>query len=688
MSSQTCKINDNTPYISLDICICKEKFEKIPIERRDLGIAGDITNYSIAIVGAGTTESMKNYMHNQGISNKLNKIYEYKLMGNFGIFSYLFKKVEGKDNGRAIGEVILETSVGYIATHELTAKTAKTLATRTTSRLGITMAGRILGGAVGSVIPVGGTILGAIAGAWLAGKAEEWWFSDEDKALESAKVENERIKQLEYTYISKINRINDYLIRNHYVELRDLTEVESEMLCKEASNLQSSYFKTILLMLSFPQYLDRKQEEEKEQGKQERKIQPVKDAILLTLDIEKCIDTSKAELLKEKEIYIYNERFKRVVAKSKSDDKGRLQVEKVSVGKEIGIDRLSFVVDRENLSEDNFDLSIAQYSSITNVQTKHKKTQELKLPKAHFSFNIPQAKLQCDCEVLSLKIHKSTNTITLIPETNLKESRYKPYLQFAYMVFEITDTQIDTSIKNITLQNRQMSGLNSLGNGLKTQYPIKKDWENKVVVFFAFFNTQQKTPYAKTAFIEKPIVVLDIGSSGTLAPQYEQGSLKRSEIISDVVDKLKVKVKSIVALIVLQENNDSTMDIKQKVQIANAIKHNSQSEKILLLSLHIDSEKSGLASGMRCFYNNRQYAVQERKFIARLKEINPRKNNANFEHNGNMYIMKFANIPSVLVTLGFISNTKDKNELNNQAKRQIIADTLFLALANYTAKDL
>ena len=360
----------------------------------------------------------------------------------------------------------------------------------------------------------------------------------------------------------------------------------------------------------------------------------------------------------------------------------------MSVGKEIGIDRLSFVVDRENLSEDNFDLSIAQYSSITNVQTKHKKTQELKLPKAHFSFNIPQAKLQCDCEVLSLKIHKSTNTITLIPETNLKESRYKPYLQFAYMVFEITDTQIDTSIKNITLQNRQMSGLNSLGNGLKTQYPIKKDWENKVVVFFAFFNTQQKTPYAKTAFIEKPIVVLDIGSSGTLAPQYEQGSLKRSEIISDVVDKLKVKVKSIVALIVLQENNDSTMDIKQKVQIANAIKHNSQSEKILLLSLHIDSEKSGLASGMRCFYNNRQYAVQERKFIARLKEINPRKNNANFEHNGNMYIMKFANIPSVLVTLGFISNTKDKNELNNQAKRQIIADTLFLALANYTAKDL
>lgn len=392
MSSQTCKINDNTPYISLDICICKEKFEKIPIERRDLGIAGDITNYSIAIVGAGTTESMKNYMHNQGISNKLNKIYEYKLMGNFGIFSYLFKKVEGKDNGRAIGEVILETSVGYIATHELTAKTTKTLATKTASRLGITMAGRILGGYVGSVIPIAGTIVGAIAGAWLAGKVEEWWFSEEDKQLEKDKAENERIKQREIQYQNKINRINDYLIRNHYVELRELTEAESEELCKESSNIYSSYFKTILLMLSFPNYLDRDtefykslqsqdtQKDSKEiesnntESKKEILIQPIANAIPLRLAIQECYDSSKGALLKNTTIYIYNHRFQRVVAKGTTDSKGSLQIDNVSVGQEIGIDKISFIVDRDNLSESNFELSKTQYATITNIQTKHKKS--------------------------------------------------------------------------------------------------------------------------------------------------------------------------------------------------------------------------------------------------------------------------------------------------------------------------
>lgn len=315
-----------SPYTSLEFCYCQQDFTQNPITRRDLGNTGTLVNYSTVVAGTGSSEILSKYMENQGVSNKVNAFYKYKLIGNFGIFSYLFKKVEGKDNERAIQEVIFET-----AAIEIGGATTKAI----TTRLGIAMAGRILGSAVGSVIPVGGTIIGAVAGAWLAGKVEKWWFSDEDKALESAQAENERIAQLEKAYLLKINRINDYLIRNNYVELRELDKDifgnplahsnEAETLCKEASNLQSSYFKTILLMLSFPQYLDRKQEEEeKEQRKQERKIQPVKDAILLTLDIEKCIDTSKAELLKEKEIYIYNERFKRVVAKSKSDDKGRL----------------------------------------------------------------------------------------------------------------------------------------------------------------------------------------------------------------------------------------------------------------------------------------------------------------------------------------------------------------------------
>lgn len=96
MSNQTCKINNNVPYISLDICICKEKFEKIPIERRDLGNTGTFINYSMVVVGTGSSELLSKYMDSQEVSKRVNTLYKYKLMGNFGIFSYLFKKL--RDN--------------------------------------------------------------------------------------------------------------------------------------------------------------------------------------------------------------------------------------------------------------------------------------------------------------------------------------------------------------------------------------------------------------------------------------------------------------------------------------------------------------------------------------------------------------------------------------------------------------
>lgn len=698
MSSQTCKINDNTPYISLDICICKEKFEKIPIERRDLGIAGDITNYSIAIVGAGTTESMKNYMHNQGISNKLNKIYEYKLMGNFGIFSYLFKKVEGKDNGRAIGEVILETSVGYIATHELTAKTAKTLATRTASRLGITMAGRILGSYVGSVIPIGGTIVGAIAGAWLAGKVEEWWFSEEDKQLEKDKAENERIKQREIQYQNKINRINDYLIRNHYVELRELTETESEMLCKESSNIYSSYFKTILLMLSFPNYLDRDtefykslqsqdtQKDSKEiesnntESKKEILIKPIANAIPLRLAIQECYDSSKGALLKNTTIYIYNHRFQRVVAKGTTDSKGSLQIDTISVGQEIGIDKLSFIVDRDNLSESNFELSKTQYATITNIQTKHKQAKEYTANKIYLGFNDVQSKLKADYEVIRLHTQKESNAITFTPQINTTDMRYKQYTQFAYMTFNVMDFGIDEYIANISIQNRQSSGLNRLGTGLKESYPIKEEWHNKIVAFFGYCDSQIHTPYVKMSFMQ-PIVIIDIGDSGALHPRYEQGGMKRRDIILDVIAKLTKRIEQIRAYpIILGQNNES---LEQRVKIANAIKHNIQDDRILLLSLHIDSEESGLASGMRCFYNAREYAREEEGFINKLERVKQDKNNANFAHKSNMYLTRFAAMPSVLITLGFISNESDRAKLNDKHYRLAISNSLHSAILHY-----
>ncbi|WP_158659202.1 hypothetical protein, partial [Helicobacter trogontum] len=219
---------------------------------------------------------------------------------------------------------------------------------------------------------------GAIAGALIAGVINDVIFADEDEQLKKDKAHNAEIERLEKEYKLKIDRINDYLVRYHYIELRELTEAESEELCKEVSNLKSSYFKTIMLMQSFPNYLDRdkefyetlqvkeldskqdlkdrysKEAESKETNSTESKqlhIKPIADSIPLTIEIEKCHNAISGNLLRNTTIYIYNHRFKRVVAKGKSDNNGKLIVHNVYVGKEYTIDKLSFIPDRDNFDE-------------------------------------------------------------------------------------------------------------------------------------------------------------------------------------------------------------------------------------------------------------------------------------------------------------------------------------------------
>ena len=678
------------------LCICSPEFERIPIHRRELGMAGDVISHTLTIGGAFADYKMDKFLESQKASNSIRNFSTLKINANFGILSFLYKKAEGKSNERAGIETGIESGIGFLA--------GKATQTRLATKVGVSLLTRIAtgaaaGAAVGSSFPIVGTIIGAVAGALIAGVVNDIIFAEEDSQLEKDKAENERIKQREKEYQNKINRINDYLIRNHYVELRELSESESEMLCKESSNIYSSYFKTILLMLSFHNYLDRDtefykslqsqdtQKDSKEiesnntESKKEILIKPIANAIPLRLAIQECYDSSKGALLKNTTIYIYNYRFQRVVAKGTTDSKGSLQIDTISVGQEIGIDKISFIVDRDNLSESNFELSKTQYATITNIQTKHKQAKEYTANKIYLGFNDVQSKLKADYEVIRLHAQKGSNAITFTPQINTTDVRYKQYTQFAYMTFNVMDFGIDEYIANISIQNRQSSGLNRLGTGLKESYPIKEKWHNKIVAFFGYCDSQIHTPYVKMSFMQ-PIVIIDIGDSGALHPRYEQGSMKRRDIILDVIAKLTKRIEQIRAYpIILGQNNES---LEQRVKIANAIKHNIQDDRILLLSLHIDSEESGLASGMRCFYNAREYAREEEGFINKLERVKQDKNNANFAHKSNMYLTRFAAMPSVLITLGFISNESDKAKLNDINYRNALVGSLHLAILHHT----
>ena len=97
-------------YGVLEFCVCKQQSIQ---NRNDFGSVGTLINYSIVVAGAGSSELLLEYMKKQRVAKEVTTFYKYKLVGNVGIFSYLFKKVEGKDDERAIQETIFESSVSY-----------------------------------------------------------------------------------------------------------------------------------------------------------------------------------------------------------------------------------------------------------------------------------------------------------------------------------------------------------------------------------------------------------------------------------------------------------------------------------------------------------------------------------------------------------------------------------------------
>ena len=52
----------------------------------------------MVVAGTGSSELLSKYMDSQGVSKRVNTFYQHKITGNFGIFSYLFKKAEEKDD--------------------------------------------------------------------------------------------------------------------------------------------------------------------------------------------------------------------------------------------------------------------------------------------------------------------------------------------------------------------------------------------------------------------------------------------------------------------------------------------------------------------------------------------------------------------------------------------------------------
>ncbi len=103
----------------------------------------------------------------------------------------------------------------------------------------------------------------------------------------------------------------------------------------------------------------------------------------------------------------------------------------------------------------------------------------------------------------------------------------------------------------------------------------------------------------------------------------------------------------------------------------------------LFLSIHLNSETSGLWKGPQVFYDD---IVEENRNIAELfqKELNKMLNgNRKVKQVSDLYLQKRVNRPGVLIEVGFLSNSNDRYLLKQDSYQNKVADILTKTIKKY-----
>ncbi len=216
-------------------------------------------------------------------------------------------------------------------------------------------------------------------------------------------------------------------------------------------------------------------------------------------------------------------------------------------------------------------------------------------------------------------------------------------------------------------------------------------------------------------------VVIDPGHGGRDTGTIGPSGLMEKDVVLDVATRLKALIEErLDSEAILTRTGDVSLPLEARTQLAN------DQQADLFLSIHVNSSRYRAVGGVETFYLNftesradlelaarenagsnrsihelsdlvrkialddkiqesRDFAAAVQKSLhALLRKHNPGAKNRGVK-KAPFVVLIDAEMPSVLVELGFISNPKEEKLMANPDHRQAIAEALFQGLADYAS---
>lgn len=192
-------------------------------------------------------------------------------------------------------------------------------------------------------------------------------------------------------------------------------------------------------------------------------------------------------------------------------------------------------------------------------------------------------------------------------------------------------------------------------------------------------------------------IVIDPGHGGPDGGAVGTDKTSEKEIALEVSKKLRDYLQQAGALVYLTRETDTDLAAKDTKGLSNrksedirnrlTFIHDKQAD--FFVTIHLNAIPSPKWSGAQTFYYPK---YDESRHLAKMIQAEivhnlENTNRAALAING-IYLLKYAEIPSALVELGFLSNEKEREQLKQTEYQQQMAASIYKGILRYVTEEI
>lgn len=190
---------------------------------------------------------------------------------------------------------------------------------------------------------------------------------------------------------------------------------------------------------------------------------------------------------------------------------------------------------------------------------------------------------------------------------------------------------------------------------------------------------QQLSEAKKIESPEDVLIMLDVGHGGD-DEGCSEGGLLEKEINLLIARQAESKLKEMGYQVALTRESDTTLSLEERVIIAE------EAGADILVSIHQNACESNAVNGVETWYSTLKDGENSKR-LARLLQMyltdkTGGKDRGVVEEEG-LYVIRECSVPSCLVECGFMTNEAERELLQTEGYRDIIAESLAMGIHYY-----